>query len=127
METTSLAEANFQIEHCENTFKTENGLKIHVGKSHKDLKTSPTPEKVCDNSQEPSLTVSPVRETRREKLKAEEVEVTPPLVEEEIVQRTFSVESLCNLSRLNDHLEADLNKDIVKNFQVQEQEKLSKK
>ena len=71
--------------------------------------------------------MSPVRETRREELKAEEVEVTPPLVEEEIVQRTFSVESLCNLSRLNDHLEADLNKDIVKNFQVQEQEKLSKK
>ena len=127
MEATSLPEPTFQCEHCENSFKTENGLKIHIGKSHKDLKSSLTPEKVRDTTKEPSLTVSPVRDTGREEIQTEEGEETPPPVEVEIVQRTFSVESLCNFDRLNYHLEADLNKDIVKNFQVHEKEKLSKK
>ena len=127
MESTSLPEPTFQFEHCENSFKTENGLKIHVGKSHKDLKSNLTPEKVRDTTKEPSLTVSPVRDTGREEKQTEEGEETPPPVEVEIVQRTFSDESLCNFDRLNYHLEADLNNDIVKNFQVHEKERLSKK
>ena len=93
----------------------------------KDLKSSLTPEKVCDTAQEPSLTVSLVRDTGREELQTEEGEETSPPVEIEIVQRTFSVESLCNFERLNYHLETDLKKDIVKNFQVHEKEKLSNK
>ena len=113
-EATSLEEITFQCEHCANTFKTENGLKIHVGKSHKDLTSSLSPEKIRDNPKEPSLTVSPLRETGREEIETEEEEESHPLPKEEIVQRTFSVESLCNFNRLNEHLEADLNRDIVK-------------
>ena len=94
---TSFEEITFQCEHCANTFKTENGLNIHVGKSHKDLTPSLSPEKICDNPKEPSLNVSPLRETVRENIETEEEEE-----DVEIVQRTFSVESLCNVNRLND-------------------------
>ena len=124
---TSLEEITFQCEHCANTFKTENGLKIHVGKSHKDLTSSLSPEKIRDDPKETSLTVSPLRETGREEIETEEEEESHPLPKEEIVQRTFSVESLCNVNRLNEHLEADLNRDIVKCFEVHEKEKISKK
>ena len=123
-EATSLAEATFQCEHCESSFKTENGLKIHVGKAHKALKSSLSPEKLCVNPQEPPLNVSPVRNTKREETEAGEEEA-PPLPEAQIVQRHFSVESLCSFNRLGDHLEADLNKDVVKNFEVHEKERLS--
>ena len=119
-EATSLEEITHQCEHCANTFKTENGLKIHVGKSHKDLTSSLSPEEICDDAKEPSLTVSPLRETGREELETEEEEESHPLPKEEIVKRTFSVESLCNVKRLHEHLEADLNRVIVKCFEVHE-------
>ena len=119
---TSLEEATFQCEHCESSFKTENGLKIHVGKSHKALKSSLSPEKVRDNPFEPSLTVSPVRDTKREEKEAEEEEEARPLPGVEIVLRHFSVESLCSFVRLGDHLEAELNRDVVKHFEVHEKE-----
>ena len=127
METTSQEEATFQCEHCANSFKTENGLKIHIGKSHKALKANVSPEKVRDNTLETSLTVSPARDTRREEKETEDVEKAQPLLEEQIVQRHFSVESICNLSRLKERFESDLDKDIVKYFEVHEQEKLSDK
>ena len=88
-------------------------MKIHVGKSHKALKSSLSPEKVRDNPFEPSLTVSPVRDTKREEKEAEEEEEARPLPGVEIVLRHFSVESLCSFVRLGDHLEAELNRDVV--------------
>ena len=126
-EATSLEAITFQCEHCANTFKTENGSKIHVGKSHKDLTSSLSSEKIRDKRMEPSLTVSPLRETGREEIETEEEEESHTHLKEEIVQRTFSVESLCNVNRLNEHLEADLNRDIKKCFKVHEKEKISKK
>ena len=51
----------------------------------------------------------------------------PPIPKEELVQRHFSIESLCNFNILNEHLESDLNKDVVKHFEVHEKEKLSRK
>ena len=83
------------------------------------------PEKVHDNPLETSLTVSPLKETVREEKETEKVDEAPPLPVEEIVQRHFSIDSLCNFSRLNEHLESDLNKDVVKHFEVHEKEKLS--
>ena len=71
-------------------------------------------EKIIDNPKETSFTVSPLRETGREEIETEEEEESHPLHKEEIVQKTFSVESLCNINRLNEHLEAYLNRDIVK-------------
>ena len=47
--------AEFQCDQCDAVFKTRNGLKIHVGKSHKDALKSP--EKMRDTSSQPLLTV----------------------------------------------------------------------
>ena len=126
-EATSQAEATFQCEHCESSFKTEIGLKIHVGKAHNALKSGLSPEKLRVFPQEPPLYVSPVRNTKKEEIEAKEEEEAPPLPEEQTVQRHFSVESLCSFDRLGDHLEAELNRDVVKNFEVHEKERLSKK
>ena len=86
METSCLADGTFQCEHCDNKFKTENGLKIHIGKSHKDLKEILSPEKVCNNSMETSLTASTLRDTVREEKEIEEVEEVSPLPVYESVQ-----------------------------------------
>ena len=47
---------------CDVTFKTENGLKIHIGKSHKEALS---PEKMRKPSSQSSLTVSPIRDQSR--------------------------------------------------------------
>ena len=66
LESSSKVKDIFQCEHCEHSFKTAKGLKIHTGKSHKALKPPISPEKVREDPHENSLTVSPVRDTRRE-------------------------------------------------------------
>ena len=53
----TIQSATFQCGQCDNVFKTESGLKIHVGKSHK----LPPIEKVRDISKATSLTVSPLK------------------------------------------------------------------
>ena len=73
----------FQCEHCEHSFKTAKGLKIHTGKSHKALKPPISPEKVREDPHENSLTVSPVRDTRREEEKVEQLEEDTILLEYE--------------------------------------------
>ena len=83
-----------------------------------------SPEKESVNPQETSLTVSPVRDTKREEIEEQEAPLFP---EQEIVKRHLNFESLCSFDRLGDHLEADLNRDIVKHFEMHEKEKLSKK
>ena len=55
--------AEFQCDQCDAVFKTRNGLKIHVGKSHKDALKSP--EKMRDTSSQPLLTVYPASENSR--------------------------------------------------------------
>ena len=47
--------------------------------------------------------------------------------EEDDVQRHFSVKSLCSFDRFGDNLETELNRDVVKYFEVHEKERLSKK
>ena len=51
----------FQCDQCDNSFKTEAGLKIHTGKSHK----LPPAERVRDTSPAPSLSMSPVKDNGR--------------------------------------------------------------
>ena len=51
----------FQCDQCDNHFKTESGLKIHIGKSHK----LPPIEHVRDTSTASSLTVSPIKDSCR--------------------------------------------------------------
>ena len=53
---------SFKCDQCDTVFKTSNGLKIHIGKSHKALNS---PEKLRETSSESMLTVSPSREDRR--------------------------------------------------------------
>ena len=55
----------FKCDQCGKSCKSENGLKIHVGKAHKKEDASPQ-EKKRGNSQEVELTVSPVKDTRAE-------------------------------------------------------------
>ena len=52
----------FQCDECDFLSKSENGLKIHKGKSHKKV---PSPEKLRKPSTQPSLTVSPTRNENR--------------------------------------------------------------
>ena len=52
MDSTSVLEDTFQCEHCANSFKIENRLKIHIGKSHKALKPNLSPEKVREHLQD---------------------------------------------------------------------------
>ena len=58
----------FKCDQCDNTFKSENGLKIHIGKSHKNLNSTPaTPD--CLRQQPGSsvgLSASPLLDTSRE-------------------------------------------------------------
>ena len=51
--------ATFPCDQCDNVFKSEKGLKIHIGKGHK------TVEKIRRSSSDPSLIVSPIRESGR--------------------------------------------------------------
>ena len=53
--------AAFQCDQCDNHFKTESGLKIHIGKSHK----LPPIEHVRDTSIASSLSVSPIKDSSR--------------------------------------------------------------
>ena len=61
-----------------NSYKSENGLKIHKGKSHKKANTLPSPEKIRrasrDSPMDSSLNVSSIRDTDREELEEEEAE-----------------------------------------------------
>ena len=52
----------FQCDQCDFDFKTENGLKIHKGKSHKEVSS---PEKMRKPSTEPSLIVTPIMDQSR--------------------------------------------------------------
>ena len=52
----------FPCDHCESSFKTENGLKIHRGRSHKEASS---PEKLRKSSAQSSLLVSPTRDQDR--------------------------------------------------------------
>ena len=68
--TVTVAESlDFKCNDCDQVFKTEKVLNIHIGKLHKDLNPS-TPEKVRINSniEEPTLTLTPSVETRDEEV-----------------------------------------------------------
>ena len=74
METTPEKEADpgeekvFKCEQCENNFKSENGLKIHVGKTHKKADSAlATPERPRQQQRSSvSLSTSPLLNTCRE-------------------------------------------------------------
>ena len=74
METTPEKEADpgkekvFKCDQCENNFKSENGLKIHVGKTHKKAdSTLATPERPRQQQRSSeSLSTSPLLNTCRE-------------------------------------------------------------
>ena len=73
-------EGTFKCNICGNIFKSDNGLKIHKGKSHK---TSELPqlEKTRDPGIDVSLNVSPVKDVREEvsNLQVYDCEVDVPL------------------------------------------------
>ena len=60
-------ECSFKCNNCDLTFKNDEGLKIHIGKTHKsfDLKT-PEKERSISVIEEPSLNLTPVNSCRRE-------------------------------------------------------------
>ena len=65
----------FQCDHCDSSFKTKNGLKIHKGKSHTE---AATPEALRRQQlKEASLLASPMLNAIREEVK-EEKEEPPP-------------------------------------------------
>ena len=71
--------------------------------------------------------MSPVRDTRREEDKKEEVEEDIIVPEKETVKGHFITESLCNFTGKNEMLETELNREKVKIIEVIEKEKVSKK
>ena len=62
LETNQKRDDLFQCDQCDSTFKTQNGLKIHKGKAHKE--DSP-PEKARNPPSQPALVCSPIREATR--------------------------------------------------------------
>ena len=82
---------------------------------------------VCDNPQDTSLVMSPVRDTRREEDKNEEVEEDIIVPEKETVKKNVTTESLCNFMGKNEMLETELKRKKVKMIEVMEKEKVSKK
>ena len=65
LEATSQQVDTFKCEQCENTFETEKGLKVHIGRKHKDPKPLSSPERIRGSSLETSLCVSPDKVTER--------------------------------------------------------------
>ena len=59
----TLEKTTFKCDQCDAVFKTRNGLKIHIGKSHKEALNSL--EKLRDTSPELFLNVSPTRDCSR--------------------------------------------------------------
>ena len=52
----------FKCDHCDNSFKSENGLKIHKGKTHKEALS---PEQMRNTSSQSSLNTSPIKDQSR--------------------------------------------------------------
>ena len=68
----ALDEKAFKCEQCDTIFKSENGLKIHIGKSHKKVDSTPaTPERLRQQTNSSvSLSASPLLDTSREESSA---------------------------------------------------------
>ena len=66
-------EKTFKCDHCENIFKSENGLKIHIGKAHKGVNQPPPPPEQPRSSHEGSLDtpISPLLDVTREEIEEE--------------------------------------------------------
>ena len=62
----------FKCDQCDHDFKSENGLKIHVGKSHKKVNSTPaTPDRLRQQPRSSvSLSASPLLDTSREESSA---------------------------------------------------------
>ena len=75
----------FKCDQCENIFKSENGLKIHIGKAHKKVNSIPsTPDQLRQQMDDSvSLSASPLLNTSREESSA--ISQEPPECEPEIV------------------------------------------
>ena len=66
-ETPEVVKSLSKCDQCERTFNTESGLKIHVGKAHKDSNHLPPIEKLLQSQgQDERKQVSPVKDTRVE-------------------------------------------------------------
>ena len=61
-------EKTFKCDHCDNNFKSDNGLKIHIGKFHKKVDSTPaTPDCLRQQTNSSvSLSASPLLDTSRE-------------------------------------------------------------
>ena len=73
--------ATLKCDQCDKTFKTEPGLKIHIGKAHKKGdSTPPPPDRLRQNLGSPAtMTSSPLLDTSREEVaEVVMVEPTPP-------------------------------------------------
>ena len=72
---------DFKCEQCENIFKSENGLKIHIGKAHKKVISIPsTPDRLRQQLDDSvSLTASPLLNTSREESSQEPPECEPEI------------------------------------------------
>ena len=74
-------ENTFKCDQCNNTYKSENGLKIHVGKSHKNVNsTPPPPDRLRQEPGSPTtMPTSPLWDVTREEVGEENGEPVSPL------------------------------------------------
>ena len=72
-----LQKKDFKCEQCENTFKSENGLKIHIGRAHKIVNSTPsTPERLRQQLEgSVCISASPLLDTSREEFSLNNVAV----------------------------------------------------
>ena len=70
----------FKCEQCGNDFKSENGLKIHIGKAHKVNATPPPPDRLRLQPDSPAnIPTSPLLDASREEAGEEKEEPVSPL------------------------------------------------
>ena len=84
--------SRFKCKHCDMSFESEKGLKIHIGKTHQAAVFPPTPEKESCSSplEELSITISPMERAKQESVANTTCEepLKPPLLEEARAQNT---------------------------------------
>ena len=87
--------AAFQCDQCDNHFKSESGLKIHIGKSHKAQQAA---EILRGDLEEEALTISQQSEVTREEVGQEKGEpVSPPTTRPKVI--TWCLHRCCAINK----------------------------
>ena len=88
VETSIQIDKSFKWDQCEPTFKTENGMKIYIGKSHKD-KTPQVDRHLEEITTEPTVQTSKVIDTTEISNQTESPLSVESFVEKTLIPKTY--------------------------------------